>query len=97
MKIGTLKEIKTHEYRVGLTPACVKAYVARGHEVFVEAGAGANTGYLDSEYVSAGATIEDSRQKICDDCEMIIKVKEPQPNECNSISVLVRLGVARIS
>jgi alanine dehydrogenase len=81
MKIGTLKEIKTHEYRVGLTPACVKAYVARGHEVFVEAGAGANTGYLDSEYVSAGATIEDSREKICDACEMIIKVKEPLPEE----------------
>ena len=81
MKIGTLKEIKTHEYRVGLTPACVKAYVARGHEVFVEKDAGANTGYVDSEYVSAGATIVDDRQKICDDCEMIVKVKEPLPAE----------------
>ena len=81
MKIGTLKEIKTHEYRVGLTPACVKAYIARGHEVFVETGAGANTGYLDSEYVAAGATIVDDRRKICDDCEMIVKVKEPLPAE----------------
>lgn len=81
MKIGTLKEIKTHEYRVGLTPACVKAYISRGHEVFVQAGAGENTGYLDSEYISAGAIIVDDRQKICDDCEMIIKVKEPIAEE----------------
>ena len=81
IKIGTLKEIKTHEYRVGLTPGCVKAYCSRGHEVFVEKGAGASTGYLDSEYVSAGATILDDRQKICDQCEMIVKVKEPIPEE----------------
>jgi alanine dehydrogenase len=81
MKIGTLKEIKAQEYRVGLTPACVKAYCLRGHEVFVEKNAGANTGYDDSEYIASGATIVDDRRKIFDDCDMIVKVKEPLAEE----------------
>ena len=81
MKIGTIKEIKTHEYRVGLTPACVKAYQSRGHQIFVEKGAGENTGFKDSEYIAAGATIRDDRQEIFDECGMIVKVKEPLPEE----------------
>ena len=60
MKIGTVKEIKTHEYRVGLTPACVKAYCSRGHEVFVEKDAGIN----DQPDFARGATV----QKIMDAC-----------------------------
>jgi alanine dehydrogenase len=75
MKIGTVKEIKTHEYRVGLTPSCVRAYVARGHNVMVEQDAGSNAGFENSEYIQAGATIINDKTKIFDDCEMIIKVK----------------------
>ena len=81
MKIGTVKEIKTHEYRVGLTPACVKAYCSRGHTIFIEKTAGVNTGFEDSEYITAGAEIIDDRQKIFDECDMIVKVKEPLPEE----------------
>jgi alanine dehydrogenase len=81
MKIGTVREIKKHEYRVGLTPACVRAYVKRGHEIYVEAGAGVNAGFGNEEYRRAGATIEPNRNRIFDECEMIIKVKEPQPEE----------------
>ncbi len=81
MKIGCLKEIKTHEYRVGLTPSDVKSYVSRGHEVTVQQGAGEAAGFVDKEYTSAGAKIEADRAKIFDGCEMIIKVKEPLPEE----------------
>ncbi len=81
MKIGTVREIKKHEYRVGLTPACVRAYIKRGHDVFVEAGAGINAGFSNEEYRHAGATIEPNRNVIFDTCEMIIKVKEPQIEE----------------
>ena len=62
MKIGTVKEIKCHEYRVGLTPACVKAYCTRGNKVMVEKGAGRETGFEDSEYVAAGAVIVATRK-----------------------------------
>jgi alanine dehydrogenase len=81
MKIGTVREIKKHEYRVGLTPACVKAYIKRGHEVFVETGAGINAGFGNKEYLQAGAKIEPNRNHIFEKCEMIVKVKEPQPQE----------------
>lgn len=81
MKIGTLREIKKHEYRVGLTPGCVHAYVKRGHEVYVEAGAGANAGFGNKEYRQAGAEIEPNRNRIFEECDMIVKVKEPQPEE----------------
>ncbi len=83
MKIGTLKEIKRHEYRVGLTPACVQAYVRHGHSVTVEAGAGDNAGFSDADYAAAGAVIEGSKKKIFDACDMIVKVKEPLPEEYN--------------
>ncbi len=81
MKIGTIRETKRHEYRVGLTPACVSAYVKRGHCVLIESGAGQHAGFDDDEYHRAGAVIESDRQRIFDDCEMIVKVKEPQPDE----------------
>ena len=64
MKIGTIREIKRHEYRVGLTPSCVQAYISRGHEVFVEAGAGANAGFEDADYQAVGATIVDDRKAV---------------------------------
>ena len=64
MKVGTVREIKTHEYRVGLTPASVKSYVSRGHTVYVEAGAGANAGFEDNEYRAAGARIVADKKKV---------------------------------
>ena len=81
MKIGVIKEIKTHEYRVGLTPSCGAAYVSRGHVVMVEAGAGVNAGFEDAEYAAAGAQIAADKKEIFDACEMIIKVKEPVAEE----------------
>ncbi len=81
MKIGVTREIKTHEYRVGMTPACVKAYCARGHQVMVEQGAGVQAGFEDNDYIAAGATITDDKKALFDACEMIIKVKEPLPQE----------------
>jgi len=83
MKIGCLKEIKKHEYRVGLTPSDVKSYVSRGHQVVIQKGAGEAAGFEDEEYIKAGARIEADRKKIFDTSEMIVKVKEPLPEEYN--------------
>ena len=81
MKIGVPKEIKNHEYRVGLIPSGVKELVHNGHEVSVETNAGAGIGYSDSEYLAAGAQIMESAADIFNYGEMIIKVKEPQAIE----------------
>jgi alanine dehydrogenase len=81
MKVGTVKEIKRHEYRVGLTPACVKAYVRRGHEVLVEKDAGVNAGFNNEEYAQNGATVVDTRDEVFAQAEMIVKVKEPLSEE----------------
>ncbi len=81
MKIGLVKEIKVHEYRVGLTPDCVEAYVKNGHTVFVEVDAGIGAGFENSDYEKVGATILSDKQKLFDDSEMIIKVKEPLKEE----------------
>jgi alanine dehydrogenase len=81
MKIGCLKEIKKHEYRVGLIPSDVKSYVARGHEVMIQKDAGSAAGFRDEEYALAGATIVEDRKKIFENSEMIVKVKEPLPEE----------------
>jgi alanine dehydrogenase len=81
MKIGCVKEIKRHEYRVGVTPHCVRSYVNHGHHVTIQAGAGADAGFEDAEYVAAGARVESDRKRIFEACDMIIKVKEPQPEE----------------
>jgi alanine dehydrogenase len=81
MRIGVPKEIKVEEYRVGLTPASVREYVARGHEVIVEQGAGSGIGADDDVYRSAGAAIVDTAAEIFATAEMVVKVKEPQPVE----------------
>ncbi|MCL2066619.1 MAG: alanine dehydrogenase [Treponema sp.] len=76
MKVGAVKEIKKHEYRVGLTPNAVKAYVNAGHTVFVEKSAGEGSGYTDEQYTAAGAKIM-SQTQIWAEADMIVKVKEP--------------------
>lgn len=81
MKIGCLKEIKKHEYRVGLTPSDVKSYISRGHQVLLQKDAGIDAGFTNEEYTKAGAEITPDKVKIFRDCEMIIKVKEPMPEE----------------
>ena len=80
MRIGVPKEIKKHEYRVGLTPSAVSKYVAEGHELFVETNAGIGTGFTDDDYIKSGATICNVDDTF-DTAEMIIKVKEPQTSE----------------
>ena len=82
MRVGTVKEIKNHEYRVGLTPESARELSAHGHDVWVETGAGLGIGATDDDYRKAGATIKDSAAAIFATCEMVVKVKEPQPAEC---------------
>jgi alanine dehydrogenase len=81
MRIGVPCEIKPDEYRVGLTPTAVREYVARGHEVLVEQGAGAEAGYPDAAYQRAGARLIATADELFASAELIIKVKEPQPEE----------------
>ena len=81
MKVGVPKEIKTHEYRVGLTPESVREYVGRGHEVVVETGAGLGIGADDDAYRRAGATVLPDARAVFDAAGLIVKVKEPQPAE----------------
>ena len=81
MLIGVPKEIKVHEYRVGLTPDSVREFVAHGHDVVVETGAGAGIGRSDGDYSAVGARIANAAAEVFDRAEMIIKVKEPQAPE----------------
>jgi alanine dehydrogenase len=81
MRIGVPKEIKVHEYRVGLTPDSVREVTAHGHRVLIETEAGAGIDCSDADYVAAGAEIADSARRIFDEAEVIVKVKEPQPAE----------------
>ena len=81
MKVGTIKEIKKHEYRVGLTPNAVEEYINAGHTVFVEKGAGEGSGYTDEQYTAAGAKIMTTAQDVWAEAEMIVKVKEPLESE----------------
>lgn len=81
MRIGVPTEIKTHEYRVGLTPGAVREYVARGHQVLVQSGAGNGIGADDATYVAAGASIAADAAEVFKAADMIVKVKEPQPSE----------------
>jgi alanine dehydrogenase len=81
MRIGTPREIKNHEYRVGLTPESARELVAHGNEVWVESGAGEGIGAHDEQYRAAGATIVGGPEPIFAECEMVVKVKEPQPDE----------------
>jgi alanine dehydrogenase len=81
MRVGVPKEIKNHEYRVGLTPPSVAELVGAGHEVVVETGAGKGIDFEDADYVEAGATILPDADAVFDRAEMIVKVKEPQAVE----------------
>ncbi|MBE5938558.1 MAG: alanine dehydrogenase [Lachnospiraceae bacterium] len=83
MIIGTTKELKNHEYRVGLTPDNVAAFVADGHTVYVETGAGVGAGFADEDYIAAGAIIKDTPAEIFGVADMIVKVKEPEECEYN--------------
>jgi alanine dehydrogenase len=86
MKIGVPKEIKIHEYRVGLVPAGVRELVDAGHEVLVQAGAGGGIGFDNSHYLSAGARIAATPEDVFANSDLIIKVKEPQLAECRRLS-----------
>ena len=81
MKIGVPKEIKNHEYRVGMTPSSVREAVSHGHSVMIETRAGEGIGAIDDEYRAVGATIIDRAEDIFSSAEMIVKGKEPQAVE----------------
>ena len=85
MRVGVPKEIKVLEYRVGMIPSGVKELVDEGHEVFVETNAGMGIGMTDQDYIDAGASILSTPEEVFDISELIIKVKEPQLNECNML------------
>jgi alanine dehydrogenase len=85
MKIGVPKEIKIHEYRVGLVPAGVVELVRAGHVVVVETGAGQGIGFDDADYRAAGASIAATAAEIFASAELIVKVKEPQLSECRQL------------
>ncbi len=85
MLIGAPKEIKTHEYRVGLVPGSVRELVHHGHEVIVETSAGEGTGFFDRHYEAAGARIVPSAKDVFDTADMVVKVKEPQPVELDML------------
>ncbi len=85
MLIGVPKEIKTHEYRVGLVPASARELIHNGHQVLVQTGAGGGIGFDDSAYKAVGAEIAATAADVFDKAEMIVKVKEPQPKECKML------------
>jgi alanine dehydrogenase len=85
MLIGVPKEIKNHEYRIGLTPASVQELTASGHQVLVEVNGGAGIGFYDDEYIAAGAKMAATPEEIFAKADMIVKVKEPQANECKML------------
>ncbi|MFA9273739.1 MAG: alanine dehydrogenase [Candidatus Aquirickettsiella gammari] len=82
MIVGVPKEIKNHEYRVGMTPSSVRELTSRGHQVLVQKNAGTEIGLTDDQYKAVGAEIVETAQEIFAHAEMIVKVKEPQPIEC---------------
>lgn len=81
MKIGVPTEVKSEEYRVGLTPMSTRELVERGHQVVVQSDAGAGIGFMDEEYEAAGVTIVKTAKAVYDFADMIVKVKEPQESE----------------
>src|SRR5690349_14380597 len=85
MVIGVPKEIKQQEFRVALLPSAAYQLVKRGHRVVVGAGAGIGIGYPDSDYIEAGATVLPKNESVFAEAEMIVKVKEPQPEEYASL------------
>ena len=85
MLVGVPTEIKNHEYRVGMTPASVQELIANGHSVLVQSGAGNGIGENDDAYRQAGAEIVSSAAAVFEQADMIVKVKEPQPDECRML------------
>jgi alanine dehydrogenase len=85
MRIGVPREIKVHEYRVGMTPAAVREAVEHGHEVLIEHDAAARQGISDDDYKRVGARIAKSAAEVFAKAELIVKVKEPQPAECKML------------
>jgi alanine dehydrogenase len=85
MLIGVPKEIKTHEYRVGLVPASARELIHNGHQVLVETGAGSGIGFDDNAYKVVGCGIAATAADVFAKAEMIVKVKEPQPQECKML------------
>lgn len=85
MLVGVPKEIKNHEYRIGLTPASVRELTVHGHSVMVEAGLGRAIGLADEQYAASGARIVADAREIFGQAELIVKVKEPQPQECEML------------
>src|ERR1700733_2345655 len=81
MRVGVLKEIKVQEYRVGPTPDAAREFVAAGHDVKIETGAGAGIGATDAAYLAVGAKLAADAAEIFTGSELIVKVKEPQPSE----------------
>lgn len=86
MYIGIPQETKSQEYRVGLTPEAVGELTGRGHAVFVETGAGEGIGASDEHYQQAGAQILPNAEAVFETAELIVKVKEPQPDECKLLT-----------
>jgi len=82
MRIGVPREIKVHEYRVGLVPSGVGELTAAGHEILVESGAGAGIGFSDEDYASSGAGIAATAEEVFEAADLVVKVKEPQLPEC---------------
>src|SRR4029450_2759273 len=85
MRIGVPKEIKVHEYRVGLTPSSVAELTRRGHSVIVETRAGAGIGFRDQDYERVGGRVAKDAADVFGDADLIVKVKEPQPEECRRL------------
>lgn len=85
MLVGVPKEIKNHEYRVGMVPASVRELVLHGHQVMVESDAGKGISISDADYEAAGATVVKTAEEIFSKAELIVKVKEPQPQECKRL------------
>jgi alanine dehydrogenase len=81
MKIGVPKEIKDHEFRVGMTPGSVRELISRGHQVVVQSNAGKEAGFLDEMYRQSGATLVATADEVYATAEMIVKVKELQLEE----------------
>ena len=81
MRIGVPKEIKVREYRVGMVPGSVRELAMRGHELLVQSGAGSGIGFTDEDYAQAGASILPEAKEVFDGAELVVKVKEPQPQE----------------
>ena len=85
MIVGVVKEIKPHEYRVGMIPSGVSALIQAGHKVLIQRTAGVGSGFGDEAYTQVGANLLDSAAEVYGEADMIVKVKEPQPSECEML------------